>query len=301
MSAAGRHAPERRHGAAVPDDSAACDYLLVVGPGRSGSEFLYRRLKGHPAYAFPEIKEGYYYRSPRAFRKARARAGGRVLVDVANLGYRDAALAPGVRALLAEGVRVLLVVLLRDHRERARSMIAFRRSRGEVSALLGARRLEAAVVADRLTPARLRAIHALDADVLALCFDALTADATAALDCLAALCGTAPFADGADAGEGAVNEAVRARVPPFAAAGKLAALALRRLGLRRTLQRLKDSRRLRTFFFAPLDGADAAPPLSDASARLLDECGRECRAAVAEASERLRPGVFLRRAPGMGA
>ena len=299
MSAAGRHATGRRRGAAIPDDSAACDYLLVVGPGRSGSEFLYRRLKGHPAYAFPEIKEGYYYRSPRAFRKARARAGGRVLVDVANLGYRDAALAPGVRALLAEGVRVLLVVLLRDHRERARSMIAFRRSRGEVSALLGARRLETAVVADRLTPARLRAIHALDADVLALCFDALTADATAALDCLAALCGTAPFVDGTE--EGAVNEAVRARVPPFAAAGKLAALALRRLGWRRTLQRLKDSRRLRTFFFAPLDGADAAPPLSDASARLLDECGRECRAAVAEASERLRPGVFLRRAPGAGA
>ena len=300
MSAAGRHAPERRHGAAIPDDPAACDYLLVVGPGRSGSEFLYRRLKGHPAYAFPEIKEGYYYRSPRAFRKARARAGGRVLVDVANLGYRDAALAPGVRALLAEGVRVLLVVLLRDHRERARSMIAFRRSRGEASALLGARRLETAVVADRLTPARLRAIHALDADVLALCFDALTADA-AALDCLAALCGTAPFADAAGADEGAVNEAVRARIPPLAAAGKLAALALRRLGLRRTLQRLKDSRRLRTFFFAPLDGADAAPTLSDASARLLDECGRECRAAVAEASERLRPGVFLRRAPGAGA
>ena len=285
----------------APDGAAACDYLLVVGPGRSGSEFLYRRLKGHPAYAFPEIKEGRYYRSPRAFREARARAGGRVLADVANLGYRDAALAPGVRALLAEGARVLLVVLLRDHRARARSMIAFRRSRGEPSALLGARRLERAVVADRLTPEQLRAVYALNADVLALCFDALTGDPAATLDCLAALCGTAPFAHGAGADEGAVNESVRARVPPLAAMGKLAALALRRLGLRRTLQRLKDSRRLRTFFFVPLDGADAAPPLSDANARLLDECGRECRATVAEASERLRPGVFLRRAPGTGA
>ena len=285
----------------APDGAAACDYLLVVGPGRSGSEFLYRRLQGHPAYAFPEIKEGRCYRSPRAFRKARARAGGRVLADVANLGYRDAALAPGVRALLAEGVRVLLVVLLRDHPARARSMIAFRRSRGELSALLGARRLERAVVADRLMPEQLRAVYALDADVLALCFDALTGDAAATLDCLAALCGTAPFAHGAGADGGAVNESVRARVPPLAAAGKLAALALRRLGLRRTLQRLKDSRRLRTFFFVPLDGADAAPSLSDANARLLDECGRECRATVAEASERLRPGVFLRRAPGAGA
>ena len=285
----------------APDGAAACDYLLVVGPGRSGSDFLYRRLRGHPAYAFPEIKEGRCYRSPRAFREARARAGGRVLADVANLGYRDAALAPGVRALLAEGVRVLLVVLLRDHRARARSMIAFRRSRGEPSALLGARRLERAVVADRLTPEQLRAVYALDADVLALCFDALTGDAAATLDCLAALCGTAPFAHGAGADGGAVNESVRARVPPLAAAGKLVALALRRLGLRRTLQRLKDSRRLRTFFFVPLDGADAAPPLSDANARLLDECGRECRATVAEASERLRPGVFLRRAPGTGA
>ncbi len=280
-------------------DGPACDYLLVVGPGRSGSEFLYRRLKGHPAFAFPEIKEGYYYRSPRAFRKARARSDGRVLVDVANLGYRDAALAPGVRALRARGVRVLLVVLLRDHRERARSMIAFRRSRGEFSALLGARRLEKAVVRDRLTRGRLLALYALDADVLALCFDALTADVAATLDCLAALCGVAPFAPAAETG--AVNEAVRARVPPLAVAGKLAALALRRLGLRRTLQRLKDSRRLRALLFAPLDGADAAPSLSEASARVLAESWRECRATVAEASERPRPGVFLRRARGAGA
>ena len=283
----------------APDGAAAYDYLLVVGPGRSGSDFLYRRLKDHPAFAFPEIKEGYYYRSPRAFRKARARGGGRVLVDVANLGYRDAALAPGVRALLADGARVLLVLLLRDHRERARSMIAFRRSRGEFSALLGARRLERAVVRDRLTRGQLRAIHGLDADVLALCFDALTTDTAATLDCLADLCGVAPFAHGAETG--VVNESARARVLPLAVAGKLAALALRRLGMRRTLQRLKDSRRLRALFFVPLDGADAAPPLSDASARLLAECWRECRATVADASERMGPGVFLRRAPGAGA
>ena len=283
----------------APDGPAACDYLLVIGPGRSGSEFLYRRLRGHPAFAFPEIKEGYYYRSPRAFRTARAGADGRVLVDVANLGYRDATLAPGVRALLDDGVRVLLVLLLRDHGERARSMIAFRRSRGEFSALLGARRLERAVVRDRLTREQLRTVYALDADVLALCFDALTTDAAATLDCLAAHCGVAPFAPAAETG--AVNEAARARVLPLAAAGKLAALALRRLGLRRTLQRLKDSRRLRALFFVPLDGADAATPLSDAHARLLAECWRECRETVAEASERVRPGVFLRRAPGAGA
>ena len=283
----------------APDGSAACDYLLVIGPGRSGSEFLYRRLRGHPAFAFPEIKEGYYYRSPRAFRAARAGSDGRVLVDVANLGYRDPALAPGVRALLDDGVRVLLVLLLRDHGERARSMIAFRRSRGEFSALLGARRLERAVVRDRLTREQLRTVYALDADVLALCFDALTTDAAATLDCLAARCGAAPFAPAAETG--AVNEAARARVLPLAAAGKLAALALRRLGLRRTLQRLKDNRRLRALFFVPLDGAAAAPPLSDAHARLLAECWRECRETVAEASERVRPGVFLRRAPGADA
>ena len=283
----------------APDGAAAYDYLLVVGPGRSGSDFLYRRLKDHPAFTFPEIKEGYYYRAPRAFRKARARGGGRVLVDVANLGYRDDALAPGVRALLADGARVLLVLLLRDHRARARSMIAFRRSRGEFSALLGARRLERAVVRDRLTRGHLRAVYGLDADVLALCFDALTTDTAATLDCLADLCGVEPFAHGAETG--AVNESARARVLPLAAAGKLAALALRRLGMRRTLQRLKDSRRLHALVFAPLDGADAAPPLSDASARLLAECWRECRATVAEASERMGPGVFLRRAPGAGA
>ncbi len=39
------------------------DYLLAVGPGRSGSEFLYENLKSKPGFVFPEIKEGCYCRS----------------------------------------------------------------------------------------------------------------------------------------------------------------------------------------------------------------------------------------------
>ena len=82
------------------------DYLLVVGPGRSGSEFLYRLLRDHPGFVFPEIKERYYYRSPRAFRRARKRLDGRqgqILCDVANLAYADARLSRGVEALREEG------------------------------------------------------------------------------------------------------------------------------------------------------------------------------------------------------
>ena len=160
-------------GASSPGADAnalAYDYLLVVGPGRSGSELLYERLKAHPAFAFPEIKEGYYYRSPRAWRRARralgAGSGGpRILADIANLAYRDGALAGGVEALRGGGCRILIAVLLRDHVDRAMSMARFRRSRGELAALLGAARLEAAVVRDRLTPDRLLGVYRLDADV----------------------------------------------------------------------------------------------------------------------------------------
>ena len=150
------------------------DYLLVVGPGRSGSEFLYRLLRGHPSFAFPEIKERYYYRSPRAFRRARKRLDGRgrgqLLCDVANLAYADAKLSRGVEALREAGFSILLVVLLRDHRDRAISMMQFRRSRAELSALLGARRLEAAVVRDRLNSERLADVFRTNADVLTLSF-----------------------------------------------------------------------------------------------------------------------------------
>lgn len=271
------------------------DYVLVVGPGRSGSEFLYENLRRHPRMRFPEIKEGYYYRSLRDYRRARGRLGaGIMLADIANLAYKDGGLPDGVRALQGAGERVLLVVLLRDHRERAASMMRFRRSRGERTALLGARRLEAAVVADRLTADDLARIYGIDADALTLRFEALTGDPEGALAAVYSQCGIemggAPVAR-------AVNESERARFMPLAALGKATALLLRRLGCRRLLQRVKDSAGVRRLFFAP--GAWDAT-LSAESEATLGAAQLECIAAVEAASERVGEGVYLRRASAQG-
>ena len=272
------------------------DYLLVVGPGRSGSEFLYRLLRGHPGFVFPEIKERYYYRSPRAFRRARKRLDGcgrgQLLCDVANLAYADARLSRSVEALRAEGFRILLVVLLRNHRDRAISMMQFRRSRAELSALLGARRLEAAVVRDRLTSERLADIFQTNADVLTLSFSALTKDTGAVMEVLPALCG-APKFDRIP--RPTVNQAVGARSLWLSAFGRWCGFTLRHLGFRRLLQRIKENEVVNKAFFVPLTDDAERPRLSEESLKILDASAVACRRMVENSSRQVREGIYLRK------
>lgn len=278
--------------------AAAYDYLLVVGPGRSGSEFLFRNLLAHPAMVSPELKEGYYYRSPAAFRRARRAAGGpgTVLLDVANLGYRDPALAPGLDRIREEGARILVVALLRHHGVRAESMMRFRRSRGEVSALLGSRALEEAVLRDRLTPERLRELYELPADLLVIAFPALVDRAREVLGALLERCGLEP----PDLQPSArLNEAVDARAVWFSALGKGIALALRYLGFRKTLQRLKDHPRVGTLFFVP-HREEGAVRLSESGRETSERSYRECVEIVEGRSVEVAEGLFFRAAPSRG-
>lgn len=277
-------------------DGPAYDYLLVVGPGRSGSELLYRNLRRHPGIAIPEIKEGYYYRAPGAARRALASAAsaGKMLADVSNLAYRDPQLPAGIARLRKAGGRTLVAVLLRDHCDRARSMMQFRRSRGEFSALLGAGRLERAVMRDRLTAGQLAAIHRLDTDVVTLPFPFLTGQTPAALELLARLCGLAPFAAPET---GPVNASQQARQIWLAASAKAAAAGLRRLGLKRTLQRIKDNPQVNRALFRPLPEDDAAAPaglLSPPSRQLLQAAYAECCAYLEAHSVRLADGVWFK-------
>ena len=276
---------------------AAYDYVLVVGPGRSGSEFLYRNLRAHPDLALPEIKESYYYRSLADFRRAwRLKdADGKILVDVGNLAYMDAALVPGVARLRRDGYRVLLVVLLRDHRARALSMMRFRRSRGERSAWRGRRGLEEAVVRDRLTPRQLQAMFRLDVDVLTIHFPALIDRPAEILDVLAARCRIARFAE---VRRDVANESEDARYFWLAALGKMGAGVLRRLGFRRTWQRLNpgDNRFTRRLFFVPRAANRNDLSLSGSAAQCLETAGRECRSFIEARSVRVADGVYLRTA-----
>lgn len=285
----------REPGGAGTTVTPAYDYLLVVGPGRSGSDFLFRNLQEHPALTSPGIKEGYYYRSPAVFQRARRAAGGggAILVDIANLGYQDPALGAGVWRLREEGVRILMVVLLRHHGARAESMMRFRKSRGEVSALRGRRRLEDAVLRDRLTAERLAELYGLPVDLLVIGFPALVNRTQQVLNLLADRCGVERVE--AHRTE-RVNESMVARAVWFSALGKITAVALRHLGFRKTLQRLKDDARVGTLFFTPSPN-DAPGRLSRRRFLLLEETWRDCRALVEQHSVEVADGVFLRLAP----
>ena len=284
-----------QRGGAAAGAGPAYDYVLAVGPSRSGTTFLYRLLNAHPAFCAPQIKEAHYYRSPR--RLARAldglRGSGAMLLDVADTAWSDRRLAD-VAALAGCGRRILIVVLLRRHQDQARSTMAYRRSRvlPAVPALLaGPGGLERAAVRDSLTAAALERIFALGADVLTIEFETFMDRPRTVLDAMARLCRTQPFGS---VGAEPVNRAERARFAPLAAAAKLAAWALRGLGARRLLQALKDDPRVVGLFFRPLDPAEL-PALSDAAAARLDRRDAACRAAVEAASERLGEGLWFAR------
>ena len=279
------------------------DYLLAVGPGRSGSTFLYENLKRHPAFDCGEIKEGCYYRAPRRFEKLRQKKNKEtILTDLSNLAYCDPLLVRGVRVLRNRGYRILIVVLLREHCARAVSMIRFRKSRGEFSALFGALHLEEAVVRDRLAPAHLSDIFQLDVDVLTVHFTALVGKPMAFLNRLSDICGTPKFDRVALQ---KVNESVHARNLMVSACGKLIARTLRGARCRRLLQRLKNSDFVNHLFFTARREEKDVPQLSAENTALLKASFRACRAVIDDASEQIGAGIYFRKAsslrPGTGA
>ena len=215
--------------------------------------------------------------------------GGAVLLDGANAAWRDPRLG-AVSGLHGRDCRVLLVLLVRGHVDWARSMKAFRASRGDWRGWLGDAALERGVVGNSLRPADLTRLLGLGVDVLCVDFAALAEDPAAVLDRIAGLCGRPP--GGVSPSETAVNPSVAARSRVVAAAGKCVAVALRALGWRRLLRRLKASGRLRRVFFRPLDGPPA--PLQEASERELLRRESACRAVLEEATVALAEGLRLK-------
>ena len=254
----------------------------MVGPGRSGTDFLFGRLRQHPQIAFPEGKEGEYYRSLRRLRRAQHRCGPEmVLADIGNHAYRDPRLPQRVRALTNAGVKVLVVVVIRDHVERAKSMMLFRASRGEPSAWLGRGVLERSVIRRRLKPQHISAIYESGADVIAIDFAMLVQQTRTVLERLTARCGIDPVAQ--PSAHVQTNASVSARWMPLSALGKLAAVTLRRIGARRTLQRLKDSPDVQRLFFRDASVRPSRPDISAEHTRLLREENGKCWEIVAQA------------------
>ena len=269
----------------------SCDYLLVVGPGRSGSTFLYRLVNRHAAFSAPRIKEGYYYRSPRRFEKALREARedtASILLDVANRAWRDPALPDGVKTLVERGHRVLLVVLLRNHLDRFVSIAQYRRSRGGPLALRSQRALERDIVRKSLTPEDLSRIFGLGTDVLVVGFEAMINNTADVLGHLARLCGTADFED---SDLGPANPSVQARSMLLAAMGKFTATTLRATGCHRLLQWLKDNPYMTRLFFRPASGD--RPAFDQGIQDLLASHSATCWRAVENRGERLAEDLWL--------
>ena len=88
-------------------------YLLVAGPGRSGSTYLYNVMSQHPEVVTAGWKEAYLYRNERKLLSTlRKNSRRKVLLDVANRGFVD----PKLREFLAnysgsEPYRLTLIYL----------------------------------------------------------------------------------------------------------------------------------------------------------------------------------------------
>ena len=278
---------------AVESHGLSYDYLLVVGPGRSGSTFLHDILDSHQQFQAPSIKEGYYYRRPADVVRLCNRLGMKstILLDVANLAYIDPMLIPGFATLHKHGVRTLLVILYRDHHDRAVSMMAYRKSRGEFSAWFGQENLEAAVVRDGLKPDMMTSIYGVDADVLTVAFPTLVKNTPLVLRIIADLCGTEVFREFP---RWRLNEVLQARSMVLSAIGKLAALAMRRMKFYRTLQRLKLSPWVNSIFFKQQSAVEKYH-LSAESESLLADWAHACRDTIERSSKRVEQGVWLKR------
>lgn len=271
--------------------SVRYDYLLVVGPGRSGSDFLYENLKLHPRFSSPEIKEGSYYRSMSRYRKARANSAGSILADISNRAWCDPMLREGVERIARDGDRALLVVLLRRHRDRAASAVRFRRSRGYLSALASMRHLKKSVIADSLTADDLSFVFSTAADLMAIDFEALTADPREILSEMSKICGVAEPVKVIDT---KVNQSMKARFVPLSALGLAVARLIRRLRLLKLLQRLKNSALIDRALRRPSDEHDERIEFSEEELRTLDRLWAECSACVEDHTFRFADGIRFR-------
>ena len=272
-------------------NSVKYDYLLSVGPGRSGSTFIYQKLKAHPDIEFPGIKEGYLYRSLGRFEQVRKRLDERlILADISNLAYQDPLLGCGIKMIKNNGYRVLLILSIREHFDRAVSMIRFKRSRGEFCALKGMSYLEEKVMNDQLMPEQLLNIFQMDVDVLIVYFPVLTQKTEVFLDHLSNLCGISQFNN---IEKERINESVCARNVVLSAFGKVVAIALRKLGCACFLQTLKDSNLMKRLFFVKLRRDNFS--LSEKNKRLLSALYFDCCSVVDAFSHRVGEQIYFRK------
>ena len=272
------------------NDRPAYDYLLCVGPGRSASTLLFELLRRHPNVSFPEIKEGYYYQRPDDYRKFRdAMPADTVLADIANEAYADDRLVPGTALLRARSQRILTVLLVRPHVDRAKSVLAFELSRGQSVRQRGMDRLTQDVVKRRLRSEHLNSILDQKTDTLLVDFQLMTSNPGLALDCITDLCNLPRATERSI--DNPVNESVVARSYLLSFMGKSVALTLRAIGMRSLLQWIKDRRAVHRVFFRAPAGGKVQNELPDDLVEVLLAEQAACAEVLDERTITVAPGL----------
>ena len=240
------------------------------------------------------IRRSPHQKSRRHATTARRGASRAMLLDVADTAWSDPRL-DAVAALVRRGLRVLVVVLLRQHRDQARLVMAYRRSPvlpGDLGAARGPRGARARGGARQPHPRGARAhIRARCGHPRGRVRDTRRREPRPVLSAVARLFGAEPFAR-VDAVP--VNRAEAVQSAPLAAAAKGAAWTLRSLGARRLLQALKDDPRIARLVCRPAGTGDV-PELSDAAAACLDRRHAARRAGVETPCAPLGEGLWLAR------
>ena len=196
----------------------------------------------------------------------------------------------GVPYLHDAGERVLVVVTIRDHVERTRSMIKFDASRGRGLWWRARNGLERFAVSRRLTPERLRYISRLGVDIAVLDFQSLTAEPLRVVNWLTKQCNIPEYKLLPDVN---TNPSEQARSPYLSAVATLGARSLRKAGLRRTLQSVKDNETLHNLAFKP-GGDQPAIALEPEHVELLDRDNAACWQFVRMNFSQVEDGIYLR-------
>ena len=225
-------------------------YLLVAGPGRSGSTYLYNVMSQHPEVVTAGWKEAYLYRNERKLLSTlRKNSRRKVLLDVANRGFVD----PKLREFLAnysgsEPYRLTLIYLYRDQGERLASVFDFRKSRGMIEAYLPQRLAEKLLISDIFSSRHIQGQQSPHYETFILKTERMQRDPTrflAELDKMLHL--------GLDQTKPLVavhfNERRDARMLWASSIGKVAASLLRWLGMARIVEAIKTQPQIEKLFF----------------------------------------------------